>query len=62
MDSVILTKFSNHNGTVQLSRLAASFLVTVEPRYGENQVNAHGDQKKAEIDYAYYVHYFTRDK
>lgn len=59
VETTVVTSFKNGNGSAKLSKIGNSFVVTVEPLYGENVVNSHSKQKKAEIDYSYFVHYFT---
>jgi hypothetical protein len=56
-----ITHFSNSYGTVRLTQLANAFMVSVEPRYGDNIVNSFSDLKLAQRDYSYFVHYFTQN-
>lgn len=59
VDNLVVAHFTNSSGTVKLSKLGSAYMVSVEPRFGDNHVNSHSDPKKAEIDYSYYVNYFT---
>lgn len=55
-----LAHFSNSAGNVKLAKLANVYMVTLEPKHGDNIVNSHEDEKKAQMDYAYFVHYLTK--
>lgn len=59
MDDAIV-KFNNGNGKITLGAFANSFILSVEPRYGEPITETYTDQKSAEIGFGYYQHYFTR--
>lgn len=60
VETQIIAEFSNNLGSIKLSRLAKSYMVAVEPKYGDNSVLSFSNRRRAEIEYAYNVHYFTK--
>lgn len=55
-----LASFKNSNGYVSIKQLANVFVVSFEPKYGENEVTTHNELVSAQIDYGYHQHYLTK--
>lgn len=60
VETKVLAEFTNNNGSAKLTKLAKSYMVAIEPKYGENSVLSFSNRRRAEIEYAYNVHYFTK--
>jgi hypothetical protein len=60
VETKVIAEFSNNIGSAKLTKLAKSYMVSVEPKYGENEVMSFSNRRRAEIEYAYNVHYFTK--
>lgn len=57
VENTVITTFNNGMGSAKLSKLANVFVVSFEPRFGEQIVNSFSNRKKAEVDYSHFVHY-----
>jgi hypothetical protein len=60
VETTIIAEFSNNLGSTKITKLAKSYLVSSEPKYGENSVLSFSNRRRAEIEYAYNVNNFTK--
>lgn len=60
VETQTIAEFSNNLGSAKLTKLAKTYMVSVERKYGDNSVLSFSNRRRAEIEYAYNVHYFTK--